>query len=57
MMGLTGALCRTCGMLLVKKVFVIAWEGSFGGLGLGVSTQKIGVKVDFSMAGRGARKC
>lgn len=56
MVGLRGALCRTCVVLLVKKVLVIAWGGSFGGLGLGVSTQKMGVKVDLSMTNLGARK-
>lgn len=55
-MGLRGALCRTCVVLLVKKVLVIAWGGSFGGLDLGVSTQKMGVKVDLSMTNLGARK-
>lgn len=44
-------LCRTSGVLF-EKVLVIAWDDdSFGDLGLGESTQNMGVKVDFSMAG------
>lgn len=44
------AFCRT-GAVLFVKVLVIMWGDSFGDLGFGVSTQKMGVKVDLSMVG------
>lgn len=48
---------RTGDVLFVKVLVIIMLDDSFGDLGLGESNKKMGVKVDLSIVGLGARKC